>query len=58
MRELSRFDARQVRRLVAMHVYRMVGEDKAANALEPYTVDRELYKAAWELLLTVRGLCT
>ncbi len=58
MRELSRADAREVRELVAMHVYRMVGEDRAAHGLEPTKIDRELYTIAWELSKTVRGLCT
>ena len=57
MRELSRFDAREVRRLVAMHVYRMIGEDEAASALEPSKIDRDLYMVAYALSITVRGLC-
>ena len=58
MRELSMFDQREVRRLVAMHIYRKEGLYAVADALEPAKVDRELYLAAWELADTVRSLCT
>lgn len=41
-----------------MHVMRKVGLHKAANELTAAKVDRELYMAAYELAVTIRGLCT
>ena len=57
MRELSRFDAREVRRMVARHIMIRAGLTEEAAELPLPKIDRDIWEQAYDLAHELGKVC-